>query len=414
MKELTAKSKYLEHLLCHSSLPDYSGWVDISDLEHPYKYTKEELNEIVARDEKGLYEFSDNNIKIRAKYGHSNRVLIEPIEVAPPDWLYYGTTPPHLELIRKNGIWYGEYGYVPLFLNKGVAMVHGKKFGKSVVLTVNSAAMHRAGFKFYQAPNGLWYTKHVESRYVDADTMIKSERIYTERNAEQYVINGHEAVDLGLSVKWATYNVGASELYESGGLFAWGEILPRFSQYYMSRGCRLYNAVKGCFDIDVIEEHYPQGVISKRYEMNGKECSQIDYCISGSEDFDAARAHWGAGWRLPRIKEFEELVNKCVWERINPFDKRDPWEQDFWPEDDDLNGYKVIGPNGNSIFLPFTIHTSLDLYGTYCSGDISLYRNSYRDVAINSYVRFDHPYRPCLETRILDGYGFSIRPVTDL
>lgn len=42
--------------------------------------------------------------------------------------------------------------------------------------------------------------------------------------------NGHDYVDLGLSVKWATCNVGASQPEQYGNYFAWGEVAPKY--YY--------------------------------------------------------------------------------------------------------------------------------------------------------------------------------------
>ena len=44
---------------------------------------------------------------------------------------------------------------------------------------------------------------------------------------KEIIINGHEAVDLGLSVKWATCNVGAIRPEECGDYFAWGELHPK-------------------------------------------------------------------------------------------------------------------------------------------------------------------------------------------
>ena len=59
--------------------------------------------------------------------------------------------------------------------------------------------------------------------------------------------------------------------------------------------------------------------------------------ISGNVEYDAAAANWGGDWRMPKYTEFEELVNECTW---------------TWVTQNGVNGYSVIGPNGNSIFLP--------------------------------------------------------------
>ncbi|MDE5739085.1 MAG: DUF1566 domain-containing protein [Bacteroidaceae bacterium] len=114
---------------------------------------------------------------------------------------------------------------------------------------------------------------------------------------------GHAYVDLGLpsGIKWAACNIGASSPSDYGYYFAWGETRPK-STYTMEN--------------------------SKTWEKGLGE-------ISGNSKYDAARANWGGSWRLPSEAEFEELKLQCTWTWMNG-----------------SNGYKIIGPNGNSIFLP--------------------------------------------------------------
>ena len=116
-------------------------------------------------------------------------------------------------------------------------------------------------------------------------------------------INGHEYVDLGLSVKWATCNVGANEPEDYGDYFAWGETETKSE--YSSSNCSTY----------------------------GKSFGDI----SGNAQYDAATANWGGAWRMPTYDEMQELINNCTWE---------------WTTQNGVKGYKVTGPNGNSIFLP--------------------------------------------------------------
>ena len=124
-------------------------------------------------------------------------------------------------------------------------------------------------------------------------------------NVAKSIINGLEYVDLGLpsGLKWATCNVGASSPEEYGDYYAWGEIETK-SEYSEDN--------------------------SKTY---GKSMSDI----SGNVTYDVARAKWGGSWRLPTKKELEELESKCKLE---------------WVTINGKKGYKVTGPNGNSIFLP--------------------------------------------------------------
>ena len=130
--------------------------------------------------------------------------------------------------------------------------------------------------------------------------------------------DGVEAVDLGLSVKWANVNVGATKDSGFGSYFAWGEIKPK--KYY-SWGT--YTLSKGDSNFLL------------RYTVADKK-------IQLAPTDDAARTNWGGEWRIPTIAECEELADpaKCKWE---------------WITKDGVNGYKVTGKKtGNSIFLPIT------------------------------------------------------------
>ncbi len=117
-------------------------------------------------------------------------------------------------------------------------------------------------------------------------------------------INGHEWVDLGLSVKWATCNVGARSPFYYADHFAWGETKTK-PEYWD------WNSAT------VDEENMPD--------------------IAGNPKYDAANANWGGTWRLPTKAEIDELISKCKC---------------TWITLDNIPGCKVTGPNGNSIFLP--------------------------------------------------------------
>ncbi len=114
---------------------------------------------------------------------------------------------------------------------------------------------------------------------------------------------GYEYVDLGLSVKWATCNVGASAPEELGNYYAWGETQPK--ELYTPATCATHK-------VNLTQTN-----------------------VKGNAQYDAATANWGSTWRLPTSAEADELVNNCTW---------------TW--DATNKGYKVTGTNGNSIFLP--------------------------------------------------------------
>ena len=131
----------------------------------------------------------------------------------------------------------------------------------------------------------------------------------------------HEWVDLGLpsGTLWATMNVGANSPEDYGDYFAWGETEPK----------EVYNW-----------ETYKWGDGSSR-ELT-KYCTKSSYgTVDGKTELDpeddAAQVNWGPSWRMPTLEQLDELCNYCTW---------------HWTQTNGVNGYQLIGPNGNAIFLP--------------------------------------------------------------
>ena len=192
--------------------------------------------------------------------------------------------------------------------------------------------------------------------------------------------NGHSYVDLGLSVKWATCNVGANSPEEYGDYFAWGEITPK--ETYTEDNCPTYELSKA--------QLKSQGYIDRE----GNLISQ----------YDAARANWGGEWRMPTLKEMDELKSKCTW---------------TWITQGDTNGYKVTGPNGNSIFLPAAGHrngSSLEYdatIGSYWSStpdEYDMYYYYYDNISWYLEFRYEGVGGSNISYR---SYGNSVRPVIE-
>lgn len=127
-------------------------------------------------------------------------------------------------------------------------------------------------------------------------------------------INGHEYVEMGDGLKWATCNVGASTPEEAGSRFAWGETETKSE--YLRDNYKWYeneNPTKYNFD-------------------DGK-------TVLESSD-DAATVNWGGSWRTPTLEEFANLLNQDNFE---------------WKYDDAKKGFsvtsKISGYEGNSIFF---------------------------------------------------------------
>ena len=158
-------------------------------------------------------------------------------------------------------------------------------------------------------------------------TVYGQERSFTTPEAE---FNPDEdLVDLGLSTKWAKYNVGATKATELGGLFGFGDMTG--------------------FQTSINLEDYASADIYKT-------------------DRDVANKVYGSWVTMPTIDEFEELFAECKKE---------------WVEEDGVAGYKFTGPNGNSIFLPAAgsrtqgTVSGEGLNGYYLSGSINVTDNKF-------------------------------------
>ena len=177
-------------------------------------------------------------------------------------------------------------------------------------------------------------------------------------------INGHEWVDLGLSVKWATCNIGASSPSDYGDYYAWGETWTK-SEY------REDNSV-----------------------THGKTMDDI----SGDVRYDAARANWGGSWRLPTASEILELVNKCTW---------------IWTRQGGHKGYRVTGPNGKSIFLPAAgFRYGVSFRNRKRTGCYMCSTPNDGDTIYVSYLSFHNSYFD-LGWGLFRSDGHSVRPVSD-
>ena len=142
-------------------------------------------------------------------------------------------------------------------------------------------------------------------------------------NANLSVEAGHEWVDLGTGIKWATCNLGASYSSDSGSWYAWGETKPKASSSWSNYSLRTSGD-----DIN--------NVVFTKYNTRDR-WGAVDNKVRLEISDDAARQTWGGRWRTPSKEEWEALINKCSW---------------VWTSVDGISGYQVTGTNGNSIFLP--------------------------------------------------------------
>ena len=193
-----------------------------------------------------------------------------------------------------------------------------------------------------------------------------------------------EYVDLGLSVKWATFNIGATSPEEYGDYFAWGETEQK----------EIYNwaTYKWC---DGASNRFTKYCSNSQYGADGF----IDYKTTLDPEDDAAIQHLGGYWRMPTREEWLELRKECSWKKITINNK---------------TGYQVTGKNGNSIFLPraglrmSNIQYATDSVGYYASSS-HLPRFLEEDYAAYM-LMYDNSIGKSSAVR---HYGLTIRPVYD-
>ena len=174
------------------------------------------------------------------------------------------------------------------------------------------------GIMIYKGGDYLYYQTS------DIDSLV-----FVNKDPISNIVDGHRYVDLGLSsgTLWATCNVGATTPNDYGKFFAWGEHVEK--DEYLS-------------------ENYYYVTPDNTHNLYIRD--------------DPACLYWGGKWRTPSKRQIQELMEECEW----------TWEKYLG-----TLGSRVIGPNGNSIFLPAGSFKSLDFfnkpdtaeYGSYWGRD---------------------------------------------
>lgn len=206
----------------------------------------------------------------------------------------------------------------------------------------------------------------------------------TTQKPTTYVVNKNaiQAVDLGLSVKWASCNLGATKPYEYGYYYAWGETTPK--------GKYTWDTYQYCKGTEVSLTKY------NSLAAYGK----IDRKTVLEFSDDAVSTNLGSSWRIPTEREFSELLNNCIWK---------------WTTINGVHGYTVTsrkqGYTNNSIFIPAAGYYD----GTNFSNAESSYGNYWSSIVDKSapnsvsYLAF-HSSGMNLQ-KCGRQYGLSIRPV---
>lgn len=245
-----------------------------------------------------------------------------------------------------------------------------KKGLETYVYMTNNSKEVKLIFNNHLPLHILFYEFQVENLESSMTYLLKLTNAVDDESSTNYTRNEmdgiesqqeFEWVDLGLpsGLKWATRNIGAPLPEKYGNNFSWGEVNTK-SKYtkgnYKSKNIPIMNIV-------------------------------------GHNQYDAAKTNCGDKWRLPTKQDFEELLSVCVWTKGS--------------SGGSMNGYYVVGPNGNSIFMPSAGYVDgssriVSSIGCYWTGDAIDKDNAY-------FLLFD-----IFEKNVSIGkkyYGYSIRPV---
>ena len=169
-------SKFLSYVLRHApdsiglSL-DANGWAEVDDLLAKANAAGRRidlamLQAVVAENDKRRFTLSEDGRRIRAAQGHSIAVDLDLEPIEPPPRLYHGTATRNLDAILAEGLKPGRRQQVHLSLDPETARKVGERHGKPAVLSVDAAAMHQDGHRFFRADNGVWLTDSVPARYL--------------------------------------------------------------------------------------------------------------------------------------------------------------------------------------------------------------------------------------------------------
>lgn len=162
-------SKRLSYLLRHAPHDagltlEPGGWVALAPLLGRLRVGREQLERVVAENDKG--RFSLRGDQIRANQGHSVPVDLELTPQTPPDVLYHGTFPGAVAAILQGGLKPMGRHHVHLSADRETARRVGARRGKPIILTVLAGQMHAAGATFYRSENGVWLVEGVEPGFI--------------------------------------------------------------------------------------------------------------------------------------------------------------------------------------------------------------------------------------------------------
>lgn len=172
----TAASKFLSYVLRHKPKAvgitlDPGGWVEVDRLLeacawHGRRFSRSELDELVATSPKRRFALSEDGARIRASQGHSVAVELGYAPATPPPVLFHGTTGARLPSVRDKGLQRMGRHHVHLSPDEATARAVGARRGRPVILQIDARAMFEAGHVFFETANGVWLTEEVPAAFI--------------------------------------------------------------------------------------------------------------------------------------------------------------------------------------------------------------------------------------------------------
>ncbi len=177
--KLTTISKFMSLVLRHRPdrigiALDSAGWTDIADLlaravAAGRHITRDDLNEVVATNDKRRFALSDDGLRIRANQGHSVDVELCLESVAPPALLFHGTASRFVASVMATGLHKRSRHHVHLTETFATAKAVGTRYGVPVILRIDAAAMAAQGHLFYKTDNDVWLVDAVPPNFLGVD-----------------------------------------------------------------------------------------------------------------------------------------------------------------------------------------------------------------------------------------------------
>lgn len=241
--------------------------------------------------------------------------------------------------------------------------------------------------------------KQEEENRKKAEAKAKREALKKNKEEEKALFASRDVdayVDLGLSVKWATCNIGASMPIEQGDFYAWGEIMPK--RYYQRTTYVFYDETH---DLNTKYQAKTEVLVAKHLLRKNEYLTMGDDKTTLEKCDDVANKKLLGNWRMPTAQEFQELIKNCKW---------------TWTTINEVKGYKVQsnkqGYTDKSIFLPACGYFRIDKH--IYSGEEGNYWSSNRS-AESEHAKMMNFTKKGVDANDKEYrcYGMSIRPVKE-